>query len=453
MIFLKRKRLLFWLLKAYAKRLRKTIFLSFIIGLLGFFLLRYGVNYFVPLLPFTNQEKIGIEGAYTIDNMPSTIISRVSSGLTKIDKNYNVIPGVAKKWEIKDNGKTYIFYLKDNVYFTDKQKLTSDLIKYNFIDVITQIPNKNTIIFRLKNNYSPFLMTVSRPILKKGFVGIGDYKVQSISLNGDFVQSISLRSIKEQNKILNYQFYPTEEALKTAFVLGEVNIAIGLTDTKFKDTTLEKFKKVSLVKSLDDRNLVTLFYNTQDKDLSDKRLREAMSYAVPDNFSQGLRNYGPFSPNSWVVKNGLTTYIQDFEHSKLLLNESDLFKAKKNLTVELKTFPKYLDIAKIIQENWLKVGIKVKIVTTETFPSSFQIFLGDYMVPKDPDQYSLWHSDQIDNVTKYKNLRIDKLLEDGRQIIDISERRKIYADFQKYLLDDSPATFLLFPYRYDVTRR
>lgn len=453
MIFLKRKRLFFWLLKAYAKRLKKTIFISFFIGLLGFFLLRYGVNYFVPLLPFTNQEKIGIEGAYTIDNMPSTIISKVSSGLTKIDKNYNVVPGVAKKWDIKDNGKTYIFYLKDNIYFTDKQKLTSDLIKYNFIDVITQIPNNNTIIFRLKNNYSPFLITVSRPIFKKGFVGIGDYKVQSINLNGDFVQSISLRSIKEQNKILNYQFYPTEEALKTAFVLGEVNKAIGLTDTKFKDTSLEKFKKVSLVKNLDDRNLVTIFYNTQDKDLSDKRLREALSYAVPDNFSQGLRNYGPFSPNSWVVKNGLTIYTQDFEHSKLLLNESDSFKAKKTLTVELKTFPKYLDIAKIIQENWLKIGIKVKIVTTETFPSNFQIFLGDYMVPKDPDQYSLWHSDQIDNVTKYKNLRIDKLLEDGRQIIDISERKKIYADFQKYLFDDSPATFLLFPYRYDVTRR
>ena len=35
------------------------IFVSFIIGLLGFFILRYGVNYFIPLLPFVSEEKIG----------------------------------------------------------------------------------------------------------------------------------------------------------------------------------------------------------------------------------------------------------------------------------------------------------------------------------------------------------------------------------------------------------
>ena len=70
----------------------------------------------------------------------------------------------------------------------------------------------------------------------------------------------------------------------------------------------------------------------------------------------------------------------------------------------------------------------------------------------DPDQYTLWHSGQMNNITNYKNLRIDKLLEDGRQTVDIQSRIKIYADFQKYLLDDAPATFLYFPDIYTVTR-
>lgn len=453
MIFLKRKRLIFWLLKAYLKRWRKTIFISFLVGLLAFFLFRYGVNYFIPLLPFVNEEKIGIEGAYTVDNLPPTIITKVSRGLTKLDQNYNVVSDAAQKWEIRDKGKTYIFYLKDNIYFSDKTKLISDLIKYNFIDVVTQTPNKSTIIFKLKNSYSPFLVTVSRPIFKSGFVGIGDYKVSSINLNGNFVQSISLRSLKENNKILTYQFYPTQEALKTAFVLGEVKKAIGLTDIMFDKISFSKFQNVSISKSLDDLNLVTLFYNIKDKNLSEKRLREALSYGLADNFIQGKRNHGPFSPKSWVSDSGLASYEQDFEHSKLLLDQSDAFKNNKQLNFELSTFPKYVEIAKKIQTEWKKVGINVKITTVDVFPNTFQIFLGDFIVPKDPDQYILWHSDQQSNITGYKNLRIDKLLEDGRQTLDISERKKIYFDFQKYLLDDPPASFLLFPYQYEVTRK
>ncbi len=454
MIFLKRRRLIFWLIKAYIKRWRKTILISFVFGLIAFFLLRYGVNYFVPLLPFVHEEKIGIEGAYTIDTLPSTIISKVSVGLTKFDANYKPIPGVAKKWEIKDNGKTYIFYLKDNINFSDKTKLTSDLIKYNFIGVNTQTPNDSTIVFRLKNSYAPFLVTVTRPIFKSGFVGIGDYKVQSVKLNGDFVQSITLRSLKQQKTVLIYQFYPTQEALKTAFVLGEIDKAINLTDVKFKDTSFEKFQGVNVSRRLDDQNLVTLFYNTIDKNLSDKRLREAIAYAIPDKFMQGYRNHGPFSPKSWVNSPNLATYTQDFEHAKLLLDNSDSFKANKNgIAFELKTFPKYESLAKIIQNNLKKLNIHIKITVVDSLPTQFQMFLGDFRVPRDPDQYILWHSSQEDNITKYKNLRIDKLLEDGREVNSIEERKKLYTDFQKYLLDDPPATFLLFPYLFDVSRK
>ncbi|MBI3984983.1 MAG: hypothetical protein HY344_03525 [Candidatus Levybacteria bacterium] len=453
MIFLKRKRLIFWLLRAYAKRWRRTILTSFIIGLIGFFLLRYGVNYFVPLLPFIHEEKIGIEGAYTVSDLPAEIVSKVSVGLTKLDKDYQPIPAVAKRWEVRDNGKTYIFYLNDEYYFSDKTKLTSEHIKYDFTDATTQTPNKSTIIFKLKSSYSPFLVTVSRPIFKGGFVGIGEYKVSSVSFNGDFVQAISLRSLKEQHTVLTYTFYPTQEALKTAFVLGEVDKAIGLTDIKFDDTTLDKFPNVSLKRSLNDQSLITVFYNNRDKNLSDKRLRSGLSYAIPDDFMEGKRNYGSLSPSSWAAVPMPVDHVQDFDHAKLILSDSDAFKSNKRLTLELKTYEKYKDIAQKLKSSWEKIGIDVTITTVETFPEVFQVFLGDFRVPKDPDQYILWHSDQVDNITGYKNLRIDKLLEDGRQTSDVSERKKIYADFTKYLLDDPPASFIMFPYQYEVSRR
>ncbi len=79
--------------------------------------------------------------------------------------------------------------------------------------------------------------------------------------------------------------------------------------------------------------------------------------------------------------------------------------------------------------------------------------MGDFYLPRDPDQYTLWHSGQKNNITKYKNLRIDKLLEDGRKTVDLDERKTIYADFQKYLIDDVPAVFLYFPTEYQIKRK
>ncbi len=442
-----------WLLKAYLRKWRRTILISFSLGLIVFFLLKFVVNYFIPLMPFTKEQTIGMVGAYSVDNLPPAILSKVSKGLVYAGPNDLPKPDLAKSWEIKNGGKTYVFHLKNDVFFSDGTKFTSGEVKYDFADVDVQRPDSQTIIFNLKSIYSPFLLTVSRPIFKNGFVGIGDYRVQAVKLNGNFVQSISLVANKGRSQELTYQFYPTEDALKTAFVLGDVNEIAGVRNLAFDGKSLTDFKLAGITKGTNYSQLVTLFYNTQDKDLSDKRLREALAYAMPDKFANGQRNDGPFPPNSWVSEGGLSTYSQDFEHAKLLLGESVNASQSSALTLELKTLPQYRTLAGQIQSLWEKIGIKTKIVVVDSFPSSFQVFLGEFNVSKDPDQYTLWHSSQANNITHYVNLRIDKLLEDGRQTVDISARQKIYSDFQKYLLDDPPATFLYFPYEYDITRK
>ena len=455
MIFLKRRRLIAWLLKAYFKKWRKTIFISFLVGLVVFFILRFGVNYFIPLIPFTQQETVGMVGAYTTDSLPSSILANISEGLTEITDDDSVKPALAASWDIKNNGKTYIFHLKKNLTFNDGTRFTSDQIKYNFLNVSVEKPDFYTIIFNLKNAYSPFLVTVSRPIFKNGFVGIGEYRVNAINLNGTFIQSLNLISVKGKNKEIVYQFYPTENSLKTALALGDVDKIIGVRDLTVKNKSFVSFKDLTVTKYVNYSSLVTIFYNTQDKTLSDKRLREALTYAVPDNFPYGQRNFGPFSPKSWVNEDYLSTYQQDFQHAKLLLSESESSSKGAVLKIELKTLQQFKTLAYQIKSVWEKIGIETSIKIVDGLPANFQAFLGEFNVTKDPDQYTLWHSSQINqnNITNYKNLRIDKLLEDGRQTIDINQRRKIYADFQKYLLDDAPATFLYFPYEYDVTRK
>ena len=446
-----RQRLIFWLIKAYWKRSRKQILIYFGVGLLVFFLLRFLLGIF-SALPFEKKETIGIVGFHTIDDLPQSILSKISFGLTLAQNDGTVKPGAAYKWQVINNGKVYVFYLKPDVSFSDGANLTSNLVRYNFSDVEIDRPNKVTIVFKLKDNYSPFLITASRPIFKKGFVGVGDYKVKNIKLNGNFVESLDL-VLRNGRATLSYQFYPTAMALKNAFVLGEVSKMEELSDVKFKSTAFTSFKNSAVVRKINYGKLVTLFYNTQNDLMSSKNLREGLSYAILDSFEEGLRNSTPFSPLSFAAQPGLSTYQEDLVHAKLLLDKVPLSGKSSRLSLVIDTLPRFENTAKKIAKIWQSLNVNVKVRVVDKIPQNFQIFLGEFNVSLDPDQYVLWHSDQLTNIAHYSNLRVDKLLEDGRKETDIEKRKQIYADFQKYILADPPASFLYFPYEYEVSRK
>ena len=449
-----RKRLVFWLIKAYFQKWGKSILVYFGIGLFIFLLLSFSLPYFMARLSFAQKETIGMVGPYAVDSLPQEILSKISRGLTKTEKDGTVSPDIAEKWKIAPNGKAYAFYLQKNIYFSDGTNVTAENINYGFADVSVTRPDKNTIVFNLKDNYSPFLTTISRPIFEKGFVGVGDYSVKKIKLTNNFVESMDLYSEKFHKEIIYQLSYPTFAALKTAFTLGEVSKITGLPDLNFKNTTFSSFKNVNIEKKVNYSKLVTLFYNTQDKVLSQKTLREGLSYTMPDVFDQGERNPSPLAIFSYVNQGGFdNTYQQDLEHAKLLIDKTPTATDSSKISLTIDVLPKYEDVAKIIAETWKKLNIETKIQITNQVPSSFQIFLGEFNLSTDPDQYTLWHSSQINNITHYNNVRIDKLLEDGRKELDLQKRILIYTDFQKYLLADPPASFLFFPYYYDVSKK
>lgn len=445
-----RKRLLIWLIKAYVKRWGKNIVLYFGVGLFVFFIVNIVLSSSLTRLPFVEKETIGMVGAYTTDNLPKEILDKISKGLTKTEKDGVVLPSIAEKWKIAPSGKAYAFYLRKNVRFSDGSYLTSGDINYDFKGVSIIRPDKYTIVFNLKDNYSPFLTTVSRPIFKKSFVGVGDYKVKKIKLNGSFVESIELYS-ERVRKVLIYQlFYPTAASLKTAFALGEVSKITNLPDLNFKGTTFGSYKNASTEKRINYNKLVTLFFNTKDSSLSSKMLREGLWYTMPDNFPQGERNPSPLSRFSYAAQEGVNTYQQDLEHARLLIESAKTATGSSRITLTIDTLPKYEQTAKTIASIWEKLNIDTRIKVVNEVPSGFQIFLGEFNISSDPDQYALWHSSQVNNITHYDNKRIDKLLEDGRKELDIEKRKIIYADFQKYIFADPPASFLFFPYYYEV---
>ena len=450
------KRLIFWLVKAYIKKSGKTFLLFFILGLLLFTGFVFASQYYTQIFPFTNKQTIGMVGAYTQETLPTEIVRKISSGLTSLQEDGMVKPQLAESWEIQDSGKTYIFKLKKNQYFYNGKEITSDTINHNFSDVKTERPDKYTIIYRLNDAYSPFLVTATRPIFEGGNSGIGEYRIEKVERNGNFIQSLTIASIKNRQDMLTYSFYPTEEALKLAYLMGEVSVARGIKDITYSKHTFDTFPNTAIDKRADFTKLVTLFYNTSDSLISDKKLRLALSYALPDTFQDGIRSYLPYAPKSVYYNETLENRNLDYTHAKLLLlssegaSESGELKQKE---VTIKTLPKYKRAAHSIAESWQNIGVNTKIEEVDSVPNEYQIFLGDFTIPKDPDQYTLWHSNQKNNITRYKNLRIDKLLEDGRKTVDLIERKRLYDDFQKYLIEDTPASFLYFPTDYTITRK
>src|SRR5471030_1274736 len=100
-----RKRLIFWLIKAYIKKSGKTILFSFLAGLIIFFAALFFGKYYSYIIPFSHTDTIGIVGAYTQDTLPSEITGKLSSGLTTIAPDGTIEPGLASSWDVLDNGK------------------------------------------------------------------------------------------------------------------------------------------------------------------------------------------------------------------------------------------------------------------------------------------------------------------------------------------------------------
>lgn len=435
----------FWrFLVIFFHRHTKVVFLGFLLGVFSFFILP---KFFSLLLQIQGTETRGVVGRWEFQAVPSQIQKLAGRGLTKLNQDGTVSPDLAKGWEAKENGKVYTFFLKEGLTWHDGSKIKAEDINYNFSDVEISIENQQTIKFTLKEPYTPFPVILTRPVFKKGLTSAGEYKVQDIARSGRFIESISLKSLVAKKSNLKYRFYPTESAAKTAFKLGEVNVLEEMVDPG----GLEGWRNTKITPEVRQDRYIAIFFDTNKPFLEDKTLRQALAYAIKKDPEQG-RAYGPISPTSWAYNDDLKPYDFDLDKAKKLYQDS-MGEKEEKITLKLSTVPSLLVDAGKIKNSWEGLGIEVEIEVMPSPEADFEALLAIQEIPNDPDQYSLWHSTQErSNITHFQNPRVDKLLEDGRKTIDTKERRKIYLDFQRFLVEETPAIFLYHPTLYRITR-
>lgn len=425
---------------AYLLRFKGLILVGLFLGIAIFLI----TNLIIPRFFSSKTERIGITGRFSPENLPSNILDEIGDGLTTLTPEGVVEPGIAESWETPDKGKTWIFYLKSGQKWQDGSEIKSEDIAYQFSDVVIERPDELTVVFKLNDPFSPFPSVLSRPVFKSGFLGTGDWSVTNVSLVGSYVQNISIKN--RQGDIRLYKFYPTEDRTKLAFKLGHVDSIVGIIDPKPLDTWPTATSSEVINKS----QIVTLFFNNEDQLFSDnKELRQALDYAI-NKEKFGERAISPIPPTNWVYNPQVKPYTYNPERAKEILADQKL----EDTQIKLVTTPVLLSVAEAVSKDWEAVGVKSIIQISSVIPSDFQAYLAILDVPKDPDQYSIWHSTQKDstNISKFGNVRIDKLLEDGRIELDVEERRSLYIDFQRFIAEELPAAFLYHPVTYNITR-
>ncbi|MBI1869556.1 ABC transporter substrate-binding protein, partial [Candidatus Gottesmanbacteria bacterium] len=354
-------------------------------------------------------------------------------------------PALATRWEATDSGKQYKFYLKSGLYWHDGKAFTAADVNYNIHGVDFEVLDDYTLRAVLKEAFASLPVLLSRPLFRENLTGLGPYKIESIDLRGDTIKTLELSPLDDSFPKLVLHFYPTENVATTAFKLGEVAILEDFTSAAdFRD-----WKNIKVEERIDHTRYVALFYNTKDQFLSERSHRQALSFAVPTIEEEVAT--GPISPLSWAYSNKVRQYKFDLAAAKRLLGKDGISTQTASLT--LSTFPNYLALAKRIAESWQTLGLSVNVKIENFVPPDYQVFLGSQEIPPDPDQYAYWHSTQDTNITKLDNKRIDKLLEDGRRVQNKEERLKIYTDFQRYLAEEAPATFLFYPKVYTLRRK
>ena len=229
-------------------------------------------------------------------------------------------------------------------------------------------------------------------------------------------------------------------------------------------------QKIALYKELGN-GYTYLGFNLKKAPFNDIRVRQALNFAIDkDEVIKGvLLGLGesissPYKPGTRWNNPNLSPYPYKPKKALELLSEAGFIKNKDGLLVKNGKPLKFEIItnqnkqremtAVLIQRRLQEIGVEVSIRVIEwaSFVNRF-IKTGDFDVvvlgwglSLDPDQFNIWHSSQQGpgqfNFLGYENKKVDKLLELGRKELNPQKREKIYHQFSKYLLEDSPIVYL-----------
>ncbi len=121
----------------------------------------------------------------------------------------------------------------------------------------------------------------------------------------------------------------------------------------------------------------------------------------------------------------------------------------------------FQQINQLLQEQLGAVGIKLRLQPVASSEWYARVVAGTtnltptrWTQRADPDGllYILFHGKGFANTMKYRNDRVDALLDEARTVYDIPTRKRLYAEAQQQIVTDLPMVPLIFGAEYAALR-
>lgn len=434
------------------------------------------------------------------------ILMNIYDGLVRYaDGTLEPEPALATSWEISDEGLTYTFTLREGVSFHDGSPFNAEAVKFNFdrmldeehpyhdtgpfplsfffsaVDNVT-VDDEHTVTFTLSEPYAPFLSNLAYPtglIVSPAAVmehgenfgrnpsGTGPFRFDTwesnsrvvITRNDDYwdgapsLEAVVFRPITDANTRVAEML---SGGIDMMVEVPPDNVATFAADDSFQ------------VYEQAGPHVWFLILNAKEGPFADKRVRQAVNYAVDkvslvDNVLQGTAEVaaGPTPPAfAWAYNDSLEPYPYDPDRARALLEEADATGASLTFYVTeggsgmLDPVP----MGTAIQADLAEIGLDVSIQTYEwnTFLSEVNPGLEGKAdmaqmawMTNDPDTlpYLTLRTEAFPdaggfNSGYYSNPEVDALLEQARTSTDQDERARLYREMQEIVHDDAPWLFV-----------
>ena len=426
--------------------------------------------------------------------------------LVAFDVNLNIVPALAETWETPDP-KTYIFRLRKDVTFHDGTNLNADAVKFTLdryltdkasrrkaeIDTITavEVMDPYTVRLNLKAPFAPLLPTLAD---RAGMI-LSPKAIQALGPDALALKPVGagsgpfrfVEAVKDDRITLERNpNYWKKDAAGTPLPYVDKLIYRPITDptvllanvrTGDLDVTYQiAAKDVAGVKSgseLAFKETAGLGFNaiefqTTKEPFNKKELRQAVAEALDReqilkvvNFGVGQVAQGPIPPSSWAYDANFRPYTANVAKAKEYLKAGG---KPDGFAFEFKIgsgSPVTTQLAQLIKDQLAKAGITVTIVQQERTKQSADQSSGDFQMltfgwsgRPDPDGnlYNIFHTGGGLNYGGYSSPAVDDLLEKARAASEQAQRKELYQQAQRLIVDDAAMAFYGFAPAYLIAQ-
>jgi peptide/nickel transport system substrate-binding protein len=423
----------------------------------------------------------------------------IYEGLTAVDKDLRVSPGIAESWSVSADGKTVTFRLRANVTFHDGSAMDSadaaaSLRRVMSKDIASPLasrlaaidnvatPDARTLVLTLKEPSAPLLVSLATiAVVPKGMeankdglqrqpVGTGPFRFEEWQPNG-FIRLAKHAGYWGQGQ-------PKLAGLKFNIVPESATRQVGIQSGQYAmlpnidaATALQVRGKPGVeVKETLELAYTLVGMNTARPPFDNPKVREALNLALNRTeivqaalFGAGVPA-GPLSPAlkdfALDVKE-YPCYAHSPARAQALLKEAG---HSGPVEVSMNVLPRQdiKDIAQVVQAQLDKAGFKVTLKNQELGQfiqdwrnSNFDAFVSINAGSPDPDDYfyRTFRTGGSTNVFKYSNTRVDTLLDQARATMDGAARKAAYAEVQKALACEGPIAHLAYGQLFTAVRQ